>query len=78
MTPEWHSKKGDINPVAVIPVVGCRYKPIEGRVTGVIQMIDFKDNIVTISVNEGRIVHTIPWTRFCEYWEAVPEEAVAP
>lgn len=60
------------------PEVGKSYKPIEGQTVGKVAMIDKEHNLVTWSANEGRIVHSIPWLRFCEYFEAAPEEVAAP
>ena len=59
----------------MIPEVGKKYKPMEGTVVGTVSMI--QDNMIVWSANDGRVVHSIPWLRFCEYFELVPEEATA-
>ena len=60
----------------MIPSSGQKWRPIEGKVEFLIDHIT--DNTVFVSANEGRVHESIPYLRFCEYFEPCPDEAVAP
>ncbi len=61
----------------MIPVIGERYKAIEGQKVFKVVSIG-EDKSVRVEAEDGILAETMPYQRFVEYWESAPDEAVAP
>lgn len=51
--------------------IGARYRPIDGKQSGIVRSSNPEDNTVVWELNQ---YHTflIPYERFCEYYTRVP------
>lgn len=60
----------------MVPAKGQKWKPIEGSVELLIE--DVNDGVIFFSANQGRVHNSVPYHRWCEYFEPIADQAAAP